>query len=150
MEFIGYAIRIFGCAVLLIICGCILFWIIAEIYDASNPNRVQKRILKKAKLLLTSHLTPEQQKSVETYCYFLVKGSRTGMIYRINTNCVSMNIQCIDNGNKYCAIVPGVPCWDIYLAQKVIIEYDEDSFLKVAQRGMQGGRGRPGGGNFCT
>jgi len=137
-QFIGYA-------VIAIASSFFLFWIIVEMIDAfsfyprlSTREKQQEKRLKKAKLLLTSHLTPDQLKSFETLCYFVVKGNKTGRTYRINTNCVSMNVQCIDDGNKYCAIVPDVPCWDIYLAQKVIIEYDEDSFLKVAQRGMQG------------
>ena len=133
-QFIGYA-------VIAIASSFFLFWIIAEIIDEfsfyprvsiSTREKRQEKRLNKAKLLFISHLTKEQIESFETYKSFVVQGSATGKLYRIHTTSLNMNVQCIDSHKLYCATVPGVPCWDVFLAQKIVIEYDENSFLKVA------------------
>ena len=43
---------------------------------------------------------------------------------------------CVEDtaGNKYCAVVPGVPLWDHLLGIKLMVEQDEDKFLRTANK----------------
>lgn len=58
-----------------------------------------------------------------------VRGSAGGQyfLFRRVTYCVENAV-----GDRYCAVVPGVPLWDHLLGVKLMIEHDEPKFLRVA------------------
>lgn len=41
-------------------------------------------------------------------------------------------VERVSDGAKLCAVVPGVPLWDHLLGIKLMVEHDEDKFLKTA------------------
>ena len=90
----------------------------------------------RARELLLSKLTPEQKVSFEKGQEFLVRGSK-GNLYRINCTSTTGNVTALRGSGpnsqvSLCAFPPGVPQHDIWLAQKLILESDEDVFLKQA------------------
>lgn len=87
-----------------------------------------------ARKLLLSRLTDEQRRTLEKENYFIVLGSK-GNSYRISCDRISHNVREVGKeGVTYCAYPPGVPRNDIWLAQKLLIESNEEAFLKVAVR----------------
>lgn len=91
----------------------------------------------KARKLFLSKLTMHQIYTLDKHDYIMVKGSK-GTLYRIYCNSASENVHSIDlQGGVsycYCAAPVGVPLSDALLAQKLLIEADEDAFLEVAIR----------------
>lgn len=94
----------------------------------------------RARELLLQHLTAEQRHTFEKNGWFVVEGSKSKRKYKItaNDNCAA-NIYVLD-GEKVKHRICGhckldqVPLADHLLAQKVMLECDEDSFLKIANR----------------
>lgn len=90
---------------------------------------------KRAEALLRAHLTPEQQAQLSTKDWFLIH-SKSGKVYRINRG-RNANIDVIDETGKTVRSLcvhprDAVPDADTMLAQKVMIEHDEESVLKMA------------------
>lgn len=92
--------------------------------------------------LLLSHLTPEQRATFEAKKWFIVEGGRSKRQYRIHANDnVAANIEVLDlDGRRtlsrlcgHCNITK-VPLGDHVLAQKIMLESDEDAFLRIANR----------------
>lgn len=89
--------------------------------------------------LLLEHLTPAQR---ETYRggHIYVEGSRTKTRYRIRANGgIAGNVEVLDiNGrtlHRLCAHCDhGLPWGDQILAQMMMLQFDEDSFLRIANR----------------
>jgi hypothetical protein len=93
----------------------------------------------RAKDLLLSHLTPEQRKTFENNGWFIVKGGKSGDRYKIKTNGYAGNIDKVDVNNvsqiRFCAHTRReLPLHDHHVAQMLAIQYDEEQFLRVANR----------------
>lgn len=97
----------------------------------------------RARKLLLAVLTREQRRSFEREGWFIVRGGKSGKRYRIrNEGSICANIDVLadnDNGcvvHRLCAHCEpaSVPTCDQLLAQKIKIEYDEEDFLRVANR----------------
>jgi hypothetical protein len=89
----------------------------------------------RAKTLLFSQLTEEQRKSFVENGWFLVLSKRSGRQYRVNVSHLVANVTRLDDGARLCAHCdPSLPRSDHLLAQKLMLEYDEEAFLRVANR----------------
>ncbi len=89
----------------------------------------------KALALLKSCLTHTQLQQYEDNEWFLVQGNESGRVYQINRY-LQMNVYAYtdgERGTKYCAVpVDHVPIEDHLLAQKLMIETEEEEFLRIA------------------
>lgn len=83
--------------------------------------------------LLMEWLTPAQRLSYERFNCFEVIGSRSGRNYKI-FNFAGFNVFWYAGSVTVgiCFGPPGVPLYDIMLAQKLMLERDEDAALTVA------------------
>lgn len=102
-------------------------------YSAQNYHYDQ---LQRATDLLLSHLSPNQQQNYKNHDYFYVQ-SQTGKHYQIKA-AGSCNV-CLLNtkGNptmRYCLQFQDgrIPLPDLLLAQKLLLEQNEQLFLKIA------------------
>lgn len=102
-------------------------------YSGRVLPHFSKEAIERSKALLYNCLAPQQIHDLETKTYFIVdlKHSR----YRINAHSCG-NVTKIDEaGNllaQYCAAPQGVPLYDEMLAQKLMLEADEQGFLDIA------------------
>ena len=104
--------------------------------DDLKPDPKKKEADERAKELLLSNLTDEQKKTFTDKGYFECVGNRTGKTYRIH-NYRNINTRC--GNDKYCVVQGNdVPLSDQLLTEKMLIENDEDKFLKVANKFSQG------------
>jgi hypothetical protein len=98
----------------------------------------------KARELLLRSLTPEQRASIERHKWFLVEG-RSGRLYRIRDQGHAVaNIDVVERDllgqdrvlHRLCGHLDdgGIPIADHMLAQKLMLEADEDAFLRLANR----------------
>lgn len=91
---------------------------------------------KKAKALFLSCLTEEQRKQLDKDGEFKVTGSGGKNRYVISTGSTVENVYLTKWGKPvimYCAAPRYTTIsWDVWLAQKLILESDERAFLKVA------------------
>ena len=87
--------------------------------------------------LLLEHLTSEQRRDFEASNSFVVEGGRTGTKYRLRNHRVS-NVDVLDGDRaayRLCAhIGQEFALGDHLLAQKIVLECDEDAFLSIANR----------------
>ena len=109
-----------------------------EAYRARHERR--KAAEKKAEALFLSCLTGEQKKQLDKDNSFKVIGSGGKNRYIISCSSTVENVYRTRYG-KPCIIYCAAPratsiCWDIWLAQKLILESDEPAFLKVAVPSM--------------
>jgi hypothetical protein len=92
----------------------------------------------RAHALLLSHLTPAQRQTFETNKWFLVEGGRSKVKYRIRGHTCAGNIEILGSERVThrlcCHCDPTIPLGDQLLAQKLMLELDEDEFLKLANR----------------
>lgn len=98
-----------------------------------RPDAAERRASK----LLRSHLGKTQKKSLRNRGWFYAKGSHTKRRYRIYGSFATQNIECVDTGREYCAILrkwASIPTSDHVLAQKLAIETNEKKFLRTAVR----------------
>lgn len=115
----------------------------ADIKQA-DKDRIAAR--KRAMKLLLSNLTKKQKKQFTKHQFFIVEGSKSKRKYRIrsnkeNTNLPMANIDVLhhDNDNnvdhRICFHLSyGIPLGDHLLAQKLMLENDEDRALEVSNR----------------
>lgn len=96
----------------------------------------------RARELLLKHLSPAQRETFEKNKWFIVEGGQSQTKYRINdSRHMVANIDVLaDETNKvkhrlcgHCGL-DAVPIGDQLLAQKLMLEYDEDRFLRLANR----------------
>jgi hypothetical protein len=90
--------------------------------------------------LLLAHLTPEQRRTFEENKWFVVEGGRTKRKYKIHAEGhLNANVEVMGENHRLCAHCNyDLPYNDQVLMQKVMLELDEDSFLRVAnRRGMR-------------
>lgn len=109
--------------------------------------------------LLLAHLSPEQRETFERNKWFIVEGGKSGQKYRIrNAGHVVANIDVLgakqkmvkernEDGERaygefdtvthrlcgHCDL-SAVPLFDQLLAQKMMLEFDEERFLKLANK----------------
>lgn len=85
-----------------------------------------------ATTLLLSNLDKDQKAAFKKDKQFAVKGQRSGKLYLVRRG---TTVLCQGDRNTYC-IHPkeAVPPEDAMLAQKLMIEADEEEFLKTANR----------------
>jgi len=105
---------------------------------ADEALRMKAEVEKKAKAkvrakkLLQDHITKEQRESLEKHGFFEVVVA--GKTYRIRQG-THGNVRLIENGKEvksFCIQPNYVPDEDAMLAQKLLLETDEASFLKIA------------------
>lgn len=132
-------------------CVLIASDIISSINKRIERNKINFKIknfvpLNKAEALFFSYLTENQKRTYlqDINPYIIVKGNVTKTHYRIWTsNYSSGNINAINENEykrgkilstkSYCLVSRyPVPIWDTFLAQKLMIECDEERFLKIA------------------
>ena len=105
--------------------------------DARKRREERASAEKRALELLVSALTPEQAACYQERSYFDLKCGET--VYRIRKGSVR-NIEVIQKGRtvKVLCAHPngGLPVHDVVLAQKLALETDEQSFLRVANVSM--------------
>jgi hypothetical protein len=105
-----------------------------------SPARVFARpqehsAVDKARELLLSHLNEEQRSHYTEHNWFIVIGSRSRRRYRIAIHHLVANVLRLDDGERLCAHCnDNLPISDHLLAQKLMIENDEDAFLAIANR----------------
>jgi hypothetical protein len=92
-----------------------------------------------ARALLLSCLTPTQQEELATKWYFAVT-TKSGNTYRIQDRQI-YNVTRLDKQgrpleNLCVGLAEDVPLEDNMLAQKLLLETDEDRFLEIANRDM--------------
>ncbi len=106
---------------------------------AAQERAVQEReaITVRARSLLMEHLNAEQRQEYEKSNHFHVRGSR-GRRYRIKCGRAHNVYTVNDDGLlivEHCAhVLENVPNEDNILAQKLLIEHDEDAFLATANQ----------------
>jgi hypothetical protein len=95
----------------------------------------------RARELLLDSLTPEQRAMFELQGWFIVWGGKSGRKYRIrgNRESVVANIDVMDQDwvtQRLCGHCPPgqVPFADQLLAQKLMLEFAEEDFLRIANR----------------
>jgi hypothetical protein len=98
-------------------------------YSAGDPGQQ----------LLRSLLTEEQKEQLDRDACFLVTGSRNGL-YKIRCTSTAFNVTRLHRRTKeklydLCAGPDGVTYNDFWLAQKLMIEANEEAFLRIANRG---------------
>jgi hypothetical protein len=96
----------------------------------------------RAKQVLLEHLTPLQREMVEKNGWFVIEGGKSGKRYVIRTNTIAGNIDEMDGNKvvaKYCCHLPHqYPHSDHHLTQKLMLEWDEEAFLRKANRSAVG------------
>jgi hypothetical protein len=102
----------------------------------AHPTPAQTR----ARDLLLSHLTSKQRTTFKKNRWFVVEGGRTRRRYRVRADLdLIANIEVLEGNrvsHRLCAHadIARYPHSDHLLAQKLMLEHDEDEFLKVANR----------------
>lgn len=100
-----------------------------------EAERLQRAVaIGKADKLLVSVLDAVQKQHLAKHEWFLVRG-QNGTLYRIRKG-RSMNVDVLDKGGKIvetlCAYPGGVPDGDAMVAQKLMLECDQQAFLRLA------------------
>lgn len=107
----------------------------ARVTGTATWDAPQAKENKKAKELLLSCLTKQQKKQYEKHNWFIVRGSETGLVYRINRKS-QINVDLMDGDvvvKRLCTVPDEyVPIEDHLLAQKLMLETDEMDFLSRA------------------
>lgn len=108
-------------------------------YQAQQQARAE--VTERARQLLLSHLTKAQRETFERNNSFVVQGGRTKTSYRILGHSYSANIHVLRKNSDHivehrlcCHCRSDIPLGDQLLAQKLSLQYDEDSFLRIANR----------------
>lgn len=109
---------------------------------SEEEERERRRLAaRRAHGLLLEHLTPEQRETFKAHGWFIVTGSDSKTQYRIrDTGHMVANVDVLNGIGGYthrlCAHVPvgQVPQGDQLLAQKMMLEFSESQFLRIANR----------------
>jgi hypothetical protein len=112
---------------------------IAEANRIEMERAKERRLSsEKAKQLLLEHLTSEQRETVEKNGWFVIEGGRSKKRYRIRSSGVTGNVEEMDGERviaKYCChISHSYPRSDHHLTQKLMLEWDEETFLRLANK----------------
>lgn len=102
---------------------------------AKEAEDARKAAILRARELLHSMLDVKQREQLQTSRFFEVISKNSRRTYRIHQG-THGNVKLLDDkGNEitsYCAQPDFVPTEDSMLAQKLMIEHEEEAFLKVA------------------
>lgn len=111
----------------------------AAFWKATFDTIIRKKAEKRARELLHMNLSEAQRKTLAERNWFVVQGGKSGKQYRIEDK-GSVHGNVVELGRKtefrYCfqAADPSIPVGDNLLAQALMVMYDEDSFLKIANK----------------
>ena len=111
--------------------------------------KVERRRVRKAKAarlraerLLQEHLDEQQRREMAERGLFQVRGP-SGKVYEIDTSKQMHNVFELDARGRrireLCIYTPGVPQGDNLLAQKLMIEADEEGFRRIANHKVLAG-----------
>ena len=89
--------------------------------------------------LLLSNLTDEQRKTFNEKKWFIVEGGKSKTKYRIRADYgIAGNIEVLTLNRKVatlcCHCSHDIPYYDQFLAQKLSLMFDEENFLRIANR----------------
>lgn len=110
--------------------------------ERQNQERIAKADAAKERSLelLLAHLTEKQRATFEKNKWFVVEGGKSKQLYKVqDLGHLRANVAVIHkNGiviHRLCCHCDfSLPHYDQLLAQKVMLEYDEDNFLRLANR----------------
>lgn len=122
------------------------FYLRNEIQHAAELKKHNEDAAARALALLEEHLTPAQRKTMKENQWFIVEGGKTKKKYRINgKGTLVANIDVLVPGlvednkeakasHRICCHSPlnAAPYGDQLLAQKLMLELDEDTFIRLA------------------
>lgn len=106
--------------------------------QAAEQNRIAEEAELRAAALLKENLAPAQREEYDREKFFTVISKDGRRRYRVNKGW-SHNVEEIDESGKKIATlcahpVEAVPAHDNMLAQKLMLEHDEERFLRIANR----------------
>jgi len=108
-----------------------------ELQRAAEKRADEAR--KRAREILLEHLTSEQRDMVEKNGWFVIQGGKSKKTYRIGSKAIAGNVEELDIQGKviakYCCHLPHIyPAHDHHLTQKLMLEWDEEEFLRKANK----------------
>lgn len=109
-------------------------------YQEEQRVRGEERVAanKRAEELMLAHLTPAQREQIKAHGWFIVQGGRSKHNYMIRPTAYAGNIEVTEwDGRRSrlcCHVDHTIPVFDNALAQKLMLEHDEDAFLRIANR----------------
>lgn len=134
------AICAFGIFIALIVWGISGMFVSSQFIHAdvqayrNNPLSTSPAV--RAEVVLRSHLTPQQIRDLDKHDWFRVY-SKKGNSYKINRR-YTFNIYSEKEHRNFCITIRSkVPVADQMLAQKLLIETNEELFLMIANRGAR-------------
>lgn len=103
-----------------------------------RERREREEATARAQALLLAHLTPAQRRTFEKNNWFVVHGGKTDTKYRIRGGSYAGNID-VYQGDRVshrlcCHCSSHIPLGDQLLAQKLCLQYDEEAFVRMANR----------------
>ena len=108
----------------------------------STNKRRTAEALERSMLLLRQACNDDQIRDLEETGSFIVVG-KSGTRYRVTDKGTVANVHVLDRNNKVthrlCAHPNGVPQGDVMLTQKLMLEHDEDNFVRKANRHLANG-----------
>jgi hypothetical protein len=104
--------------------------------ESAKRAEKEKAAKQRAEKFLVEHLTSEQAKQYTEQKKFRIR-SHSGKLYELDCTKKMHNIHMVDDAGKrlmeFCIYQTGqCPLPDNHLAQKLLLEHDEQKFLKVA------------------
>ena len=119
-----------------------------EAQEASQRRYAEERRVadERAEQLLLSCLTAEQRMAWRTRrCFYVILGS--GRRYRFDSNTYQGNVKLVNEADEvlssFCIhLRMGIPIYDHLLAQKLMLEADEQTFMRIANETCRLGSSR--------
>jgi hypothetical protein len=108
--------------------------------ERAQAQSEERRIaaLRRSRELLLQHLTPAQRKTFEENHWFIVQGGQSKKTYRIKTTGYTGNIEELRGDrvtHRLCGHLRGAyALHDHHVAQKISLEYDEETFVRLCNR----------------
>lgn len=106
--------------------------------EQRRRHEVREAANKRAEELMLAHLTPAQRLQIKAHGWFIVEGGRSKHNYMIRPTAYAGNIEVTEwDGRRSrlcCHVDHSIPVFDNALAQKLMLEHDEDAFLRIANR----------------
>ena len=105
--------------------------------ERERRDEERKKADERAEALLLAHLTPDQRETLERMRHFVVQSER-GRVYRLRRGRLA-NVDEMDKDRvvaQYCIhpSIHNIPEADSLLAQKLMLEMNEEQFLRIANR----------------
>jgi len=112
--------------------------------EQAEIDRKRNLVIERSKEIFLEHLTPDQRDMVEKNGWFVIEGGKSGKLYRVKSGVIAGNVEELDPRGekviaKYCCHLNySFPKHDHHLAQKLMLEWDEEEFLRKANKTMVG------------